>query len=80
MAELQEVFSTPAGRKIETSLFPQFPGVSAEISVEALSDAAPDVTVGTCVTGWRGEGCDYGMAIDALLWRDGAEASPRRGS
>jgi len=38
---------------------------------KALRDAAPDVTATTCVTKWQGESCDYGMAIDGLLRRDG---------
>ena len=52
--------------------------VSAETSVDALSCGAPDVDAGTCVTSWRGEDCDYGMAVEALLWRDEGDASPRR--
>jgi hypothetical protein len=68
--EQQLIFSTPGGRAIESSVFPQFPGVSAEASAEALSFAAPAVDAGTCVTQWRGEDCDYGMAVEGLLHRD----------
>ena len=67
----QLVFSTPSGRSIETSIFPQFAHISAETSVQALRNAAPDIHAETCVTRWRGEACDYGMAVDALLWGDG---------
>ena len=69
-AEPQLVFATPSGRTIETSIFPQFPDVSAETWVEELRDAAPEVDAGTCVTQWRGEDCDYGMVVEGLLRRD----------
>ena len=71
--EQQLIFSTPAGKAIESSVFPQFPGVSAETSAEALSFSAPGVDAGTCVTRWRGEDCDYGMAVEGLLYRDRGE-------
>lgn len=64
------IFFTPGGRAIESSVFPQFPGVSAQNSAEALRSAAPGVNAGTCVTRWRGEDCDYGMAVEGLLGRD----------
>lgn len=64
------VFKTPAGRRIETSIHPQFEGVSAETSLVALQRAAPDVDADTCITRWQGEDCDYGMVVDALLHRD----------
>ena len=41
-----------------------------ETSREALRALAPEVDAHTCVSKWRGEDCDYGMAIDALLERD----------
>ena len=63
-------FSTPSGRTIEVSHFPQFPGVSAETSCSVLADIAPQVNATTTVTRWRGEDCDYGMAVEALLARD----------
>ena len=69
----QLVFSTPAGRRIETSYFPQFPHVSAETSSPALAAIAPNVSATTAVTRWRGEDCDYGMAVEALLVRDAPE-------
>ncbi|MBP6700881.1 MAG: DUF222 domain-containing protein [Halioglobus sp.] len=64
------VFTTPSGRRIEESVFPQFPRDSAESSRCALQAVAPSVTTTTCITQWHGESCDHGMAIDALLWRD----------
>jgi hypothetical protein len=70
-AEQQLLFSTPSGRKIETSYFAQFPDVSAETSGSALTAIAPRVDSSTCVTKWRGEDCDYSMAVEALLARDG---------
>jgi hypothetical protein len=64
------VFATRSGRKIQSSFFPQFPDVSAEMSADALRTAAPAVDAKTCIPHWHGEDCDYGMAIDALLRRD----------
>ena len=64
------IFTTPSGRKLESSLFPQFPGVSAETSADGLQQMAPAVDASTCVTQWQGEDCDYGMAVEALLQRD----------
>lgn len=69
--EAQLVFTTPSGRRIETDLFPQFPPQVAQTAREALQHAAPEVDAKTCVTRWQGEPCDYGMAIDGLLRRDG---------
>jgi hypothetical protein len=70
--EAQLVFTTPSGRRIETELFPQFPPQIAENAKEALRQAAPEVDGKTCVTRWQGESCDYGMAIEGLLRRDGS--------
>jgi predicted restriction endonuclease len=67
--ELQ--FTTPSGREIESSLFPQFARVSAETSRRALLAIAPEVDSTTAVTRWRGEDCDYGMVVEGLLGRDG---------
>jgi hypothetical protein len=67
----QLVFVTPSGKTIESNLFPQFPPQVAESAEQALRHAAPEVTASTCVTKWRGECCDYGMAIGGLLQRDG---------
>jgi len=64
------VFTTPSGKQIEDSVFPQFPRDSAESSAAVLRRLAPSVTASTSITWWQGESCDYGMAIDALLWRD----------
>jgi hypothetical protein len=52
-------------------LFPQFPPQVAQTAEEALQQAAPEVDAKTCVTRWQGESCDYGMAIEGLLRRDG---------
>jgi hypothetical protein len=38
-----------------------------------LSFAAPGVDARTCVTRWRGEDCDYGMAVEGLLHKDGLD-------
>jgi Domain of unknown function (DUF222)/HNH endonuclease len=67
----QLIFATPSGRKLESSIFPQFPDVSAETSAHGLQQMAPAVDAGTCVPQWQGEDCDYGMAVEALLQRDG---------
>ena len=69
--EQQLVFATPSGKRIETSFFPQFPDVSAETSRRTLAAIAPAVDCSTAVTQWQGESCDYGMAVEALLARDG---------
>jgi hypothetical protein len=69
-AKQQWVFATSSGKAIEVSHFPQFPDVSAETSADALSSAASAVDSRTCITQWRGEYCDYAMAIEALLQRD----------
>lgn len=76
-ANQQLVFATPSGKSIEVSHFPQFPGVSAETFHEALGVMAPSVDPKTCVTHWHGEDCDYGLAIDALLRRDGGGGCAR---
>ncbi|RLQ20561.1 HNH endonuclease, partial [Seongchinamella sediminis] len=67
----QMTFLRPSGEEIESSFYPQFPHDSAESSAQALSSIAPGVDKGTAVTNWRGEDCDFGMAVDALFWRDG---------
>jgi hypothetical protein len=64
------IFSTPSGRTLDASHFPQFPDVSAETSLSALSVIAPAVNAATAVTRWQGEDCDYGMAVEVLLGRD----------
>jgi len=64
------VFITPSGKLIEASVYPQFSGDSAESSAAVLRRLAPSVTATTSITRWQGESCDYGMAVDALLWRD----------
>ena len=67
---MQLVFSTPSGKAIQHSVFPQFKSVPAETCNEYLSKLAPKVHSGTAVSRWQGEDCDYDMAIDALLCRD----------
>jgi hypothetical protein len=69
-AQQQLIFTTPAGRAIKSCFFPQFPDVSAETSDATLRHLAPEVNAETCVTRWRGEDCDYGMAVEVLLGRD----------
>jgi hypothetical protein len=69
--EQQLVFFTPSGRKIESSFFPQFQSDSAETFPQTIEALAPAVDSSTCITRWTGEDCDYGMAIDGLLIRDG---------
>jgi len=64
-------FTTSSGRKIESSVFPQFARVSAETSRRALMSIAPKVNSMTAVTQWQGEDCDYGMVVEGLLERDG---------
>ena len=64
------VFSTPSGEQIENAYYPQFPNDSAESSARTLRAIAPSVDARTAVTHWRGESCDYGMAVEGLLWRD----------
>jgi hypothetical protein len=70
-SEAQLVFTTPSGQRIEADLFPQFPPQVATTAEQALQHAAPEVDATTCVTRWQGEPCDYGMAIEGLLRRDG---------
>ncbi len=64
------IFTMPSGRKIETSVFPQFSAVSAETSADILQRMAPAVDASTCVPRWQGEDCDYQMAVEALLHPD----------
>ena len=35
-------------------------------------DAVPAIDANTCIPHWEGERCDYAMAIDALLQREGS--------
>jgi hypothetical protein len=79
--EAQVVFSTPAGQRIEASIFPQFTRQSVESASQALCDTASTVNSKTCITHWSGEGCDYQMAMDVLLQRDGKlDSSPANSS
>ena len=71
--EAQLIFSTPSGRRIETALFPQFPATAPESARRALCQAAPTVDANTCTPNWQGESCDYGMAIEGLLRREGLD-------
>ncbi len=63
-------FSMPSGSEIEMGFFPQFPAEPATATEETMRKLAPAVDAKTCITQWRGETCDYSMAIDALLQRD----------
>jgi hypothetical protein len=69
--EARFVFSTPSSQRIEASIFLQFSQGAVASSQEALSNAAPGVDARTCITHWSGETCDYSMAMDGLLQRDG---------
>jgi hypothetical protein len=44
---------------------------SAESFSDIVNTMAPDVDPTTCINGWTGEDCDYGMVIDGLLERHG---------
>ena len=67
------IFSKPSGERVEESFFPQFSRESAQTSEQALADLVPNLTTATAVTKWRGESCDYQMATQALLQRDGRQ-------
>ena len=69
--ERQLVFSTRAGAAIQESVSPQFESVPAGTCEASLDRLAPDVHAATAVSRWQGEDCDYVMAVDALLRRDG---------
>jgi hypothetical protein len=68
--EAHMVFSTPAGKRIQASFFPQFSRKSATTAKQDLRDAAPAVNSTTCVTQWAGENCEYPVAVEVLLQRD----------
>ena len=78
-SDQQLVFATPAGREVQASFFPQFVNVSAETSTNVLRHLAPGIDDHTCIPHWRGEGCDYGLAVAALSRRDERSNSPRPG-
>jgi hypothetical protein len=65
----QLVFEMPSGERF-ANCFPQFPPEAVAGAARALAQMAPAVDAGTCVTHWRGERCDYGMAVDGLLARE----------
>jgi hypothetical protein len=69
--EAHMVFSTADGKQLKASLFPQFSGQSVITAGGALLDAAPKVNSKTCVTRWTGENCEYPVAMEVLLQRDG---------
>ncbi len=48
-----------------------FEAVPAGTCEANLGRLAPNVHAATAVSHWQGEDCDYGMAIDTLLLRDG---------
>jgi hypothetical protein len=64
------LFFTQSGAEINSSLFPQFPNVSAETSCTIVELPVQGITPDTCISKWQGEDCDYAMAVDALLQRD----------
>ena len=70
-AESIVVFSTPSGQQFETSVFPQFPAQVAVTAEAAIEVMAPHVDATTCIPSWFGDSCDYGVAVEALLRRDG---------
>ncbi len=65
------LFSTPSGKQLKANFFPQFSEQSLATAEQALCNAAPSVDSKTCVTRWSGENCDYDVAMDVLLQRDG---------
>ena len=65
------VFCTPSGGHIEPSVFPQFPPQAVDTAATALQEMAPGVDANTCKPEWYGDSCDYGIAIQSLLRRDG---------
>ena len=56
----QLIFTTPSGKQLETSLFPQFPG---------KPEVPPHMGTRDCTPKWDGETCDYGIAVEGLLRR-----------
>ena len=75
------VFTTPGGKTMRSSHFPQFPQFSdmAGIHVSAetffgleLEHEKSGVAIdsATAITAWRGERMDYGMGVEALLRRE----------
>ncbi len=70
-AEPKLVFSTPSGKHIEATTFPQFSAKVADTAETALRESAPGVNATTCKPHWFGERCDYGSAVETLLRRDG---------
>ena len=65
-----EAVATPAQIEKQQQLQEPHKSVPAETFSDALQTAAPAVDAKTCIPHWRGEDCDYGMAIAALLQRD----------
>ncbi len=68
--EAHRVFSTPDGKQLKASFFPQFSEKSVATAEQALSDAAPNVNSNTAVTQWAGENLEYPVAVEILLQRD----------
>jgi hypothetical protein len=64
-----EVVANPVQEEKQEELKNPERGVSAETSRSALSAIAPSVDATTTVPHWRGEDCDYPMAVGALLAR-----------
>ena len=65
------IFTDRQGNIIRPTFRPQF-NYQDHVSAEILSieKYRPEIDSSTCKTKWRGEGMDYGMAIDGLLTRE----------
>jgi len=60
------VFTTANGKRLEQSVYPQFP----QNTTANLGNVFPLINKNTAVTQWRGEVMDFGMAVDGLLQKD----------
>ena len=67
-----EAVATPLQLENQQALQDTKKSVSAETSTNTLRHPAPNVDSKTCIPHWRGESCDYGMAVGALQQRDGS--------
>jgi len=68
--EAHMMFSTPDGKQLKASFFPQFSEQTVATAEKALRDAAPSVNSTTAVTQWAGENCEYPVAVEVLLQRE----------
>ena len=60
------VFTTAKGKRLEPSIYPQFP----QNVTPNFDNVFPLINKNTAVTQWRGEVMDFGMAVDGLLYKD----------